>query len=179
MGGSISCESKLSEGTTFKVELVREIVKEKPKGTAEQEIRTNMDCLKGKRVLMAEDNEINALVAKQIMEKAGIIVETAFNGAVALQKFKNSEAGYYDLILMDVRMPVMDGLQTTAEIRKLKRIDAERIPIIAMTADAFTEDVAAALDVGMNGHIAKPIELEVLYKTLAKAFAERERDEQV
>lgn len=128
----------------------------------------------GRRVLVAEDVALNMEVAERLLEAVGIEVTPAEDGRRALETFEGSEPGYFDCILMDVNMPVMDGYEATAAIRRLAREDARSIPIYAMTANAFAEDVTAALDVGMNGHIAKPIETAVLYRTLGEAFLEKD-----
>ncbi len=122
----------------------------------------------GCRVLLAEDNLINAEIARNLLEMKGCAVETAENGAVAIEMFAASPAGYYNAILMDIRMPVMDGLEAARTIRAMKKADAQKIPILAMTANAFAEDVELSLKSGMNAHMAKPIEPNVLYGTLRK-----------
>lgn len=124
--------------------------------------------LDGMRVLLAEDFDINAEIALVILEELGIEGERAEDGLQAVNMFKKSEPGYYDAILMDLRMPNMNGLEATTAIRALEREDAATIPIIAMTADAFAEDVKRCLDAGMNAHLAKPIDVDQLKKTLAK-----------
>lgn len=120
----------------------------------------------GKRVLLAEDNEINAEIAKRMLEMKHCTVDVAENGVAALDAFSGHPVGYYNAILMDVRMPLMDGLEATRTIRGMKRADAQTIPILAMTANAFQEDVDATLQSGMNAHMAKPIEPRMLYETL-------------
>ena len=122
----------------------------------------------GKRVLLAEDNEINAEIARNILEMKGCAVDVAENGAIAIELFATNPVGYYDAILMDVRMPVMDGLEATRSLRAMKKADGRTIPIIAMTANAFQEDVEASIRSGMNVHLAKPIEPGVLYETLER-----------
>lgn len=122
--------------------------------------------LKGKRILLAEDVEINAEIMEQIILMKEAQIDHAVNGRIVLEMFENSPVGYYDAILMDVRMPEMDGLEAAAAIRALKRPDAGSIPIIALTANAFDEDVQRSLQVGMNAHLSKPVEPEHLYQTL-------------
>ncbi|MDD3796344.1 MAG: response regulator, partial [Lachnospiraceae bacterium] len=124
----------------------------------------------GHRILLAEDNEINREIATDLLKLVHMEVESAEDGQQAVDKFSNAPGGTYDLILMDVQMPVMDGYQATRAIRALKQGDGRTIPIYAMTANAFTEDVTAALASGMNGHIAKPIDTQILYTTLAKVI---------
>ena len=120
----------------------------------------------GRRVLVAEDNQINAEIAKSLLESRSFTVEVAVNGLRAMEMFVQNPVGYYDAILMDVRMPMMDGLQATANIRHWNKADAKSIPIIAMTANAFDEDVEKSRAAGMNAHLSKPIEPETLYRTL-------------
>ncbi len=125
----------------------------------------------GKKILVAEDVVLNMEVAVKLLNMVGIEVVCAEDGRQAVDIFKNSAPGTFDCILMDINMPVMDGYEATKAIRTLARKDAKTIPIYAMTANAFSEDVAAAMNAGMNGHIAKPIETRLLYKTLEKAFS--------
>lgn len=128
----------------------------------------------GKRVLLVEDQPLNVEVAKKLLSSKGIIVEHAENGLKALEMFSKTEEGYYDLILMDIRMPVMDGLQATHNIRHLSNKDAGRIPIIAMTANAFEEDMRKSHEAGMNAHLAKPIDIKQMFETLYEFMGESE-----
>ena len=121
--------------------------------------------LNGKHILLAEDVQINAEIMKMVLKKRGMIVDHEMNGRLILEKFAGSEPGYYDAVLMDVRMPEMDGLEAAA-IRKLNRPDAGSVPIIALTANAFDEDVQRSLQAGMNAHLTKPIDNEALYSAL-------------
>jgi len=122
--------------------------------------------LNGKHILLAEDVQINAEIMKMVLKKRGMIVDHEMNGRLILEKFAGSEPGYYDAVLMDVRMPEMDGLEAAAAIRKLDRPDAGSVPIIALTANAFDEDVQRSLQAGMNAHLTKPIDNEALYSAL-------------
>jgi len=122
----------------------------------------------GRRVLLVEDNDLNREIAREVLEMVGLTVEEAENGQIAVDRFSASGAGYYSLILMDIQMPVMNGYDAAAAIRKLKHPDALRIPILAMTANAFVEDIQAAKAVGMNEHLAKPIDFETLGAALKK-----------
>ena len=131
----------------------------------EEKVKKEYDFT-GRRVLLAEDNQINTEVAELLLTSRGFEVETAENGLRALEKFSKSESGYFDAILMDIRMPIMDGLSATRNIRHLSNADAESIPIIAMTANAFDDDIEKSKAAGMNAHLAKPIEPERLYQTL-------------
>lgn len=122
----------------------------------------------GKRVLLVEDNEFNREIAQEFLEMVGVDVEHAENGEAGVKKFAETEPGYYDLVLMDIQMPVMDGYEATREIRKLARTDAATVPILAMTANSFDEDVANAREAGMNDHIGKPIDVAALFAALDK-----------
>ena len=128
--------------------------------------------LSGRRILLAEDMPVNAEIMLMVLKMRGMQAEIAENGRVALEKFEEKEPGYYDAILMDMRMPEMDGLEATKRIRDLDRPDAKEIPIIALTANAFDEDVQRSLQVGMNAHLAKPVEPERLYQTLEELIPE-------
>ena len=132
--------------------------------------------LNGKRILLAEDIKINAEIIKQIIKIKGAEIDHAENGRIVLETFANSAPKYYDAILMDVRMPEMDGLEATEKIRALDREDAKKIPIIALTANAFDEDVQRSLQVGMNAHLSKPVEPDHLYRTLEELIWESEQN---
>ena len=121
--------------------------------------------LRGKRILLAEDNELNWEVAKELLSVLEIELDWVENGQICATKFEKSPVGYYDAILMDVRMPVMDGYEATRVIRDLEREDTD-IPIIAMTADAFSEDIQKCLACGMNDHLAKPIDIQAVSQKL-------------
>ena len=128
--------------------------------------------LAGRRILLAEDVFINAEIMKKLLEIKEAKIDHAENGRIAVNIFAKSEKGYYDAVLMDVRMPEMDGLEATETIRALDRPDAKNIPIIAMTANAFDEDVQRSLQVGMNAHLSKPVDPERLYQTLEELIWE-------
>ena len=128
--------------------------------------------LKGRKILMAEDVFVNAEIMKQIILLREAEIDHAENGRIALEMFESSQAGHYDAILMDVRMPEMDGLEAAAAIRALDRPDARAIPIIALTANAFDEDVQRSLQVGMDAHMSKPVDPERLYQTLEELIWE-------
>ena len=130
--------------------------------------------LKGRHILLAEDIVINAEIMKQILAAKETVVDHAENGRIAVEMFAASEEGYYDAVLMDVRMPEMDGLEATTAIRALDRDDAGSVPVIALTANAFDEDVQRSLQVGMNAHLSKPVEPEHLYQTLGELIWEAE-----
>ena len=120
----------------------------------------------GKRILLVEDNDLNREIAMDILKEAGFEVEEARDGREAIDMVKRYGEEYYDYILMDIRMPVMNGLEATTSIRALEREDAKKIPIIALTANAFDEDVQQSLQAGMTAHLSKPVEIDQLYKTL-------------
>ena len=120
----------------------------------------------GKRLLVAEDNAINMEIAAMILTEAGFAVETAENGRIALDKVSSSRPGYYDAVLMDVQMPVMDGFEATRAIRASGREDAQTVPVIALTANAFDEDVERSMQAGLNAHLSKPVEPDILFETL-------------
>ena len=131
--------------------------------------------LEGRHILVAEDIEMNAEILMDILEMEGVTADHAENGKIALEMFGKNDAGTYDAILMDVRMPEMDGLEATAAIRALDRPDARKIPIIALTANAFDEDVQRSLQEGMNAHLSKPVEPDHLYQTLGELIYEAEK----
>ncbi len=155
------------------VYLFNQIVdKDKDKEQPEEESFTKVD-LSGKRILLAEDLEINREIAEEIIGETGATVESAENGQEALEKFKKSDENYYDMIFMDIQMPVMNGYEAVEAIRRLPRKDAAAIPIIAMTANAFTEDIQRSKNAGMNEHITKPLDVEQLMKCMEKWIGEK------
>lgn len=164
MGGSIRCESILGQGTTFYVNLYGEIIQEKKENV--QIPLPKEEDLEGRNILLCEDNQMNREIADRLLKKKGVIVTNAENGKIGLEKFEQSPVGYFDAVLMDIRMPVMDGYETTRKIRSLKRKDALTIPIIALSANTFDKDRKACKEAGMNEHLSKPIEPQVLYATL-------------
>ena len=168
MGGTISVRSEQGQGSEFHVVLdlkraAAPAVSEAPDGTG----GAGDVVLKGKRVLLAEDNELNWEVARELLSGLELELDWAENGKICVEKFEKSPFGFYDAIIMDVRMPVMDGYEATAAIRGLERPDAE-LPIIAMTADAFSEDIQRCLACGMNDHLAKPIDIQTVACKLKK-----------
>jgi CheY-like chemotaxis protein len=162
MGGTIQVESKLHEGSRFTVELTFDIDPEyQEKRVVEEHV-----SLAGMRVLLVEDNDLNLEIAQEMLEDEEMMVDTAVNGQIAVDMFTSAPAGTYDVILMDVMMPVMNGYEATRAIRASSHPEGTSIPIIAMTANAYTEDVQAALDAGMNAHVAKPIDFGRLFAVL-------------
>lgn len=167
MGGSISVESTIGIGTVFTIEFVRNCKQINDKQNLTKEADDVKNILDGKKVLLCEDHPLNTLVATRLLEKVGMAVETAENGKIGVEKFFSSQENEYAAVLMDIRMPVMDGLEAATKIRALNRQDAKSVPIIAMTANAFAEDKSLSKSAGMNEHLSKPIEPAVLYKTLS------------
>jgi signal transduction histidine kinase/AmiR/NasT family two-component response regulator len=169
MGGTINVKSEVGKGTTFTVRLHFEEAKEAVDFSAAKEEKIQINLL-GRRVLLCEDNALNREIALALLQDKGMNVVCAENGRVCVDAFEKSARGEYDAVLMDVRMPVMDGIEAAKAIRHLDRPDAATVPILAMTADAFADDIQRCLDAGMNGHIAKPIEPDNLYQILQKAL---------
>jgi CheY-like chemotaxis protein len=165
MGGTIQVQSQQGVGTCFTVDLPFDIDPDKKAEVEVPEEEEDID-LEGMRVLLVEDNELNIEIAQEILEDEGVIVTTAENGKIAVDTFTNAPAGSFDAILMDIMMPVMNGHEATKTIRASEHPEAKTIPIIAMTANAYAEDVQAAFEVGMNEHIAKPIDLDRLFSVL-------------
>ena len=165
MGGTITVNSKLGDGTEFSVMLDVDIVSKKDDEAPSAPLRT-ADSMKGMQVLLVEDNEINTYLSKVILENAGCIVTAVANGQEALDAFSESEPYFFGAILMDVRMPVMDGLEATRRIRALDRPDAKTVPIVATTADAFDAERQQTLGAGMNYHLSKPFNAQSLYDVL-------------
>lgn len=164
MGGDISVESEVNVGTIFTVHLSLPI---DIHYVEEAEQVSGPISLEGVRVLLVEDIEINMEIAVSLLEDAGMLLTTAENGQEALDKFTESPPGTFDVILMDVKMPVMDGIEATRRIRALDREDAKVIPILAMTANAFEDDIQQTREAGMNAHLSKPIDMSVVLKTVA------------
>ena len=167
MGGSIQVESRQGIGTKFTIDLSFDIaLKEEVYGSEDTIESSAIHTIKGKRILLVEDNELNAEIAKTVLEDVGALITRAENGQQALELFKEKPAGTFDVILMDLMMPVMDGYTATRKIRELERSDAKTVPIIAMTANAFQEDAEKCIAVGMNAHLAKPLDIEKMNKTI-------------
>ena len=167
MGGKIRVESEKGQGTTFIVEIPLQRADHVIKSSDDTPSGTDISVA-GFHVLIAEDMEINAEVLADLLELEDMTSEWAENGKRAVEIFEQSEEGHFNAILMDMRMPVMDGLTATKEIRKLERPDAAAIPIIALTANAFEEDVKHCLEAGMNAHLSKPVDIDLLKETLAR-----------
>lgn len=184
MDGSILVDSVKGEGTTFTVSLTLGESDRKdgqndgkqedsPAGSADD----GKTGLSGRRILLAEDVVINAEIIKMVLSQAEINVDHAENGRIAVEKFRDHDEWYYDAILMDMRMPEMDGLEATKAIRAMDRADASKMPIIALTANAFEDDVQRSLQAGLNAHLSKPVEPEVLFRTLEDLIKKRQDSE--
>ncbi len=172
MGGTIEVESERGVGTTFRVTLPFALNEEYE--TAQRlEAEVPDDILKGKQILLAEDNELNLEIAEFMLENAGVIVTSAQNGEEAVNIFEKSGEHFFDLILMDVMMPVMDGLAATKKIRAMERSDAKTIPIFAMTANAFAEDIERSKKAGMNEHLCKPLNEEKLLQAIRQYLTKK------
>ena len=166
MGGTITFESKKGVGTTFVIRVPFKIDLDVDKREEQKDISEK--SIKGLHVLLAEDNELNMEIAEFLLQNEGAEVTKARNGQEIVELFRKSEAGEFDVILMDIMMPVMNGYEATKRIRALDREDAKKIPIIAITANAFTEDRIRAKEAGMDEHVAKPIDVELLIKVIHK-----------
>lgn len=179
MGGTISVESKEGVGSKFKVDIefqlcesYESIIKENSFVNVDTSANSNGILLKNMRILLVEDNELNREIATEILNDAGLLVETASNGKEAVQIMCNTKPNYYKVILMDIQMPVMNGLEAARAIRMIPDDRINGIPIIAMTANAFEEDKKKSFEVGMNAHIAKPIDVNVVLETIKKIVLE-------
>ena len=166
MGGTITFESKEGEGTTFVIRVPFKIDLDADK--REEQKCISEKSIKGLHILLAEDNELNMEIAEFVLQNEGADVTKAWNGKEAVELFRKSESGDFDAILMDIMMPVMNGYEATKMIRSLDRVDAKEVPIIAMTANAFTEDRLKAKEAGMNDHVAKPVDMSILISVIAK-----------
>ena len=167
MGGSIQVESRQGIGTKFTVDFSFDIAsKEEVYGNQNTMKSPEIHTIKGTRILLVEDNELNAEIAKTVLEDDGALVTRVGDGQQAVELFKEKPTGTFDAILMDLMMPVMDGYTATKKIRSLERSDAKTIPIIAMTANAFQEDAEKCIAVGMNAHLAKPLNIEKMMTTI-------------
>ncbi len=172
MGGNVRVESEKGAGTTFFVSVALGRVNEtEVQEIAEEETPADTAALTDLHLLVAEDQEINAEVLIDLLELEGITSEWAENGQRAIELFEKNEAGHFDAVLMDMRMPVMDGLTATQELRKLDRPDAAVIPIIALSANAFEEDVKQCFRAGMNAHLSKPVDIDLLKQTLLRILS--------
>ena len=168
MDGTIEVKSKQGEGSEFTVTIPCRKASEDDSLVKKNSNLCNKNCLNGVRILLVEDNEINTEIATELLKEEGCIVETANDGVACIDLIEKADADYYKMILMDIQMPVMNGYDATLTIRKMKDTKKARIPIIAMTANAFAEDVEKVLSVGMNAHVAKPVDMNILVPTMMK-----------
>lgn len=170
MEGTIHVESQVGKGSTFTVKALFKLGQEC--GREEKEPVKSLDrlMLVGKRILLVEDNELNAEIAEELLTQSGFVIETAENGQVAVEKVAGSKPGYYCAVLMDIQMPVMNGYEATSRIRKLENSELANIPIIALSANAFPEDQQKSIECGMDAHFAKPIEIDGLIDLLCRVL---------
>ena len=173
MGGTIAVESEPGKGTTFTVRVPHRIAKGPEEAFPAADSALPDTTLQGRRILLAEDNDLNAEIAEELLKEAGLLVERARDGIECLAMLEKREPLWYDLILMDIQMPNMDGYKATTIIRHLEDPRLSKIPIIAMTANAFAEDKAKAIALGMNAHVAKPFDIRVLKRVMADVLGKQ------
>ena len=161
MGSNIQLESAPGMGSTFSFTIPLTLGEDEQTREEKEEI-----FFEGRRILVVEDNELNAEIAQYLLEERGFAVDCVYDGSQAVERIRTTQPGTYDVILMDIMMPVMDGLEATRTIRSMDREDCHTIPIIAMSANAFDEDLKKSVECGMNGHLSKPVEVDKLYETL-------------
>ncbi len=176
MNGSISVTSKKGVGSTFVITITLKASGKKKEDAVKAEVPEDIDILQGKHILIVEDIEINAEIVADLLEMEGMTSDWAENGKIAIEMFSSRPENTYDAILMDLRMPVMNGLDSARTLRSLDRQDAKTVPILALTANAFDEDVRNSLEAGMNEHIAKPIDSDLLYNSLRWHIANRDEE---
>ena len=170
MNGEIHVESAPGEGTTFTIILPFAIAHKQAKAADAADGGEEAFSLEGRRILLAEDNEVNMEITTELLQMNGVAVTQAWNGAEAVERFREAEAFAFDAILMDMQMPVMDGCEAARRIRALRRPDARKVPIVAVTANAFAEDIAATSAAGMDAHVSKPIDFAHLVKVLRECI---------
>lgn len=174
MGGTIEVTSRVNVGTTFVIEIWFDIDVDAKADDSKADFHAN---LKGMKALLVEDIELNLEIARSILEEEGAVITPAMNGQEAVEAFSNNPPGTFDVIIMDIMMPVMDGITATKTIRALNREDAAVIPIIAMTANAYEEDIRSTREAGMDAHLSKPIDVNVLFKTLSHFYPPSQKKE--
>lgn len=165
MGGTLEISSELNVGSRFVVTIPFELADESEVVKIEKDADVS---IKGMHILLAEDNELNREIAETLLREEGAQVTSVVNGREAVDAVANNDPDTFDLVLMDVMMPVMDGHEATRQIRQMGRPDAETLPVVAMTANAFAEDIQKSFDAGMNGHITKPLEIDKMMRIIAK-----------
>ena len=169
MNGTIQVESKLNKGTKFTVEL--SFLTSLQVENVNERNTSTLD-FSGKHILLVEDNELNAEIAMELLKEEGFLIDWVKDGQECFDKLEEADEGYYDLILMDIQMPILNGYDTTAKIRQMENPKKASTPIVAMTANAFEEDIAMAQKVGMNGFIAKPLDAEKMFTILKQSIVE-------
>ena len=165
-GGTLTVKSKLGKGSSFTFTMLYKYRIVEAQKEQDETSRGETVVLNGMHVLLVEDNALNQTIARRLLEKQGVIVDAADNGKLGVELFEKSTEHFYDVILMDIRMPVMGGIEAAEHIRNLQRPDAKTVSIVAVTADAFAEDVQKTKQAGMNAHLSKPIVAKELYETL-------------
>ena len=171
MGSGIQLDSAPGKGSAFSFTIPLALGRPVQAGAAEEEI-----SFAGYRILVVEDNELNAEIAQCLLEERDFQVDCVHDGAQAVERVRSTPPGTYDVILMDIMMPVMDGLEATRAIRAMEREDCRAIPIIAMSANAFDDDLKKSVACGMNGHLSKPVEVERLYQVLHQVLRQAQAD---
>ena len=178
MGGIITVSSVPDEGSTFTVELELPVASDEDKVMSAEPAADEVSfSLNGLHILAAEDNDLNAEILKELLAMEGVTCEICEDGEKVTAAFERSAPGTYDMILMDIQMPVMNGYEATKAIRSSSHPEAKTIPVLAMTANAFAEDVLEALQAGMDAHIAKPVDMNILKKTFSKVLRDRKKDQ--
>lgn len=168
MQGKIHVDSEQGKGTKFVIHIMLQLQEQKEGKEKDFLLEEDSKIFYKKRILIVEDNEMNREIARELLEEVGFVIEIAENGLEAVNKIRESKEGYYDAVLMDIQMPVMNGYEATEAIRRLVRKDAVKIPIVALTANAFEEDRKKAIESGMNAHISKPLNVNELCGVLAE-----------